>query len=325
MTFLFELPEELLRRILANLIKGPPNTQPALFYVSQQFNRIATPLLYQSIHLSSASVHLLERTLIEGPHLRPQVKSIIAGRLWSPEIRVLELCTGLQALDLTIMFEPGLEDGFGDNVRVSDTFSNLVHMRHLTLRTQARGHDASLHSTVQLDAFSIAIERAIKSFKLQVDTPMPHSLHGTPFAFPIISVSYAPVLTGISVLASSLASSPALHTFLTHLPDGWVSAIATIATNPALQKIVLEDGLVEAEARSYAFQAQIPPEAPIPSSVRNQILQTLQDQFAAFQDSAQAGHNRHPFIVQAQRYPRLVELIAAGTTWSVRDSPLAQT
>ncbi|KAG6826606.1 hypothetical protein H0H92_015150 [Tricholoma furcatifolium] len=332
------LPEELLQRILAHLIPQPPIGPPtytklAPLYVSRQLNRIATLLLYRSIHLPSlSSAHLLVQTLIKHPNLQGQVKSVTAGGLWSPVIRVLELCTKLQALDLTIVFESNPEAvalpiGIGDDVRVSDTFSNLVCMRHLTLRK--RGDIALLRiSPMKLYALNIAIARAIGcwpdlrtvnlAFRLADDTPISSSSHGTAFALPIVSAP--PVRTGIAILASSLASAPALHTFSTYLPSVWVAAIATIATNPALRKIVLEDGLVQVMARVSAMQVRTEGR---PQLMSQHQIQALHGQFASQTRARADGHSRNPFVVRAKQYPRLVELIAARTPWFVRDSPLA--
>ncbi|KAG6808662.1 hypothetical protein H0H92_003319, partial [Tricholoma furcatifolium] len=334
-------------------------TKLAPVYVSRQLNRIATPLLYHSIYLPSpSSARLLLHTLIAHPELQAHVKCIIAAGVWGPVMRVLGLCTGLHVLDLTIAFDEDDEDqvcdheavAFEDDAGVVDPFSKLAHMRHLTLRKP----NSTYLSLARLRLLILAIARAIRSwpdlrtadiaFKLADDTPTSPSSSSnySPFSFALPTAPTAPTPTytlppaptpaqtsPISALAAALASSPALHTFSTHLPSVWNTAIATIALNPALQKIVLSDG----RARRAAYPLPLPhapPQVPHPhpcphlagpAAAVSAALPPCQGQGAAgpspspsYAPSCAPGiSGTGLFLMEARRHPRLAELIALGT------------
>ncbi|KAG6809558.1 hypothetical protein H0H92_015816 [Tricholoma furcatifolium] len=164
------------------------------------------------------------------------------------------------------------------------------------------------------------------------------------------------LLADISVLAATLAcSSPALHTFATLLPFKWIDALRTIASSPSLQKIVLTDDSI--------IQTQLfPPASILNPGLHFRALRDIMLAYAAIpslapvmraiadatdpaaplegrEDAADAARAMvrgvsaldrarwrrcNPFLVEARRHTRLVELIAAGTPWYVPDMELTQ-
>ncbi|KAG6809004.1 hypothetical protein H0H92_002024 [Tricholoma furcatifolium] len=339
-------------------------TKLAPVYVSRQLNRIATPLLYHSIYLPSpSSACLLLHTLLAHPELQAHVRCIIAAGVWGPVMRVLGLCMGLHILDLTIAFDEDDEDQVRDHAEavaafkdngagvVVDPFSKLAHMRHLMLQKL----NSTYLSLARLRLLILAIARAIRSwpdlrtadivFKLADDIPTSPSSSSnySPISFalpttpgltaPTYTLPPAPIPTPtptqtgpISSLAATLASSPTLHTFSTHLPSVWNTAIMTIALNPALQKIVLR-----ARRTAYPLPLSLlhapPPQAPHPHAhlagpTVSAALPPCQGQGTA---SSLAAPSPSPctsyalgvsgtglFLMEARRHLRLTELIALG-------------
>ncbi|KAG5349903.1 hypothetical protein C0989_001338 [Termitomyces sp. Mn162] len=279
------LPEELLERILAHVVAAPtprPHwlrspTRLASLSVSRQFHRIATPLLYRVIHLTDPrDAARLLHTLHASPHYARHVRELVVHGLWCPVVDILGLCRGLSSLDLTLALD--------DDVDLDCVLAPLADMRHLTVRKpagvylslpRARALIASLAhaipswphlvrtpSPLTLTRTNLPQRTAHIAFKLSDDTPTSPTLPPLSFTPPPSQPSTGP----ISSLASALAASPALHTFSTHLPSVWNTAIATIASNPALQRIALVQntpaaipgtGLFLMEARRHPRLAEL--------------------------------------------------------------------
>ncbi|KAG6901411.1 hypothetical protein C0995_012301 [Termitomyces sp. Mi166 len=233
------LPEELLERILEQAIpaprphwlSSPPRLAP--LSVSRKFNRIATPLLYHSIHLPTpSSARLLQDTLQHRPEYAHYIRALTVLGVWAPVVDVLALCRGLSSLDLTIAFDEEVVD--------LDVLQTLGSMRHLTLRKPNNVYLSLARPRALINSLAHAItswsdlRTANIAFKLSDDTPTSPIASFSPFS------SFSPAPHGpIAALASALASAPALHSFSTHLPSVWNAAIAAIASNPALHRICL--------------------------------------------------------------------------------------
>ncbi|KAG6835321.1 hypothetical protein H0H93_002720 [Arthromyces matolae] len=162
---------------------------------------------------------------------------------------------GLHSLDFSLMeseYDCDYEKVFGD----------LSQLRHLTLRKPSSIYLTQVQPRSQLAAISLAVpswphlRTASIAFKLCDDTP----------------------LSPITALANALALSPSLRTFSTIVPSMWTTSIATISSNPSLQRICLSSA-----GPSYVSGSS----NPIP--------------------------NTGLFMTEARRHPHLAELIVAGT------------
>ncbi|KAG6853277.1 hypothetical protein C0991_005548 [Blastosporella zonata] len=321
MSSLTTLPEELLERILlCALPSSPPTARPhwlrsphsadnrlSPLLVSRKFNRIATPLLYHSVSLlTSISAALLLWTLEQRPELAGYIRELVTGGLWVPVRKLMTMCVGLKVLDLTILFD-------GDDVheeRDANPFARLAKVKHLTLRKPSNVY----LSLARPRALIISLAAALSSwdqlrtvdvtFKLSDDTPT-SPIAGPSFVpFAVPSVTSAPIITSgpITALANALASSSSLHTFSTQLPSVWNTAIATIASNPRLERIVL--------APACSVPSYSSPLASYPkySNWDSDIGQGYSNSIVT---PALPGTGL--FLMEARRHPRLAELIGAGT------------
>ncbi|KAG6867836.1 hypothetical protein C0993_010470 [Termitomyces sp. T159_Od127] len=283
------LPEELLERILAHAIPPPrplwlrspsaSTARLAALSVSRQFHRIAAPLLYRCVHLTSPSTaDLLLRTLCARPEYAQHIRELAILGLWSPVVAVLRLCPAISSLDLTIAFEDGADVDLG-------VFAALTEMRHLTLRKPPSVYLSLARPRALITSLARAItawprlSTATIAFKLSDDTPTSPTSSFHPFSAFSASAPPSGPSGPITALATALAAAPALHTFSTHLPSVWNASIASVASNPALERICL-----------YPASSR-PDAAPGPAAIPGTGL----------------------FLMEARRHPRLAELIAAGT------------
>ncbi|KAG5645373.1 hypothetical protein DXG03_006326 [Asterophora parasitica] len=332
------LPEELLERIVWHALPPPSSpsysrppwlrspthhdTRLALLRVAPILTRIATPLLYHDVILSSPTkASLLLRTLQTRPELAASIRCLVVAGLWTDAAAVLALCAAetLQVLDITISFDGGEQ---GDETW-GHALAGLVGVRHLTLHKP----QAVYLSLVRPRRFIHALARAIPrwphlqtthiAFKLSDDTPsspvtspalaglfspfsLAPSLPGPPAAI-IVSPpaphrpTSATTTTGpISALTQALARAPALHTFTTHLPSVWNAAVLTISTNPSLERIGLLDGRCNTP-HTPGLLLPSPAGAVLSPTCGTGIVGT------------------GLFLMEARRHVRLAELIRAGT------------
>jgi hypothetical protein len=109
-----------------------------------------------------------------------------------------------------------------------------------------------------------------------------------------------------ATLTRSLSTRPKLHTLSTHLPSVWNEAILRVSRNPALERIILDDGMGGRDA-SYSRGG--------PCSARDLYAGPV----AAVMPPSPTLEGTHGipstglFFLQAKKHPRLCELIRAGT------------
>ena len=116
-------------------------------------------------------------------------------------------------------------------------------------------------------------------------------------------------------LTRALATRPRLHTLATMLPNVWNEAMLRVSENPALERIVLADGVgagpAQARGATWAgarafYAAPVAAALPAPAP-------------AAASEGVYGGSIQCTglFFAQAKKHQRLCELIRAGTYVSI--------
>ncbi|KAF8632672.1 hypothetical protein AX17_004804 [Amanita inopinata Kibby_2008] len=324
---LLNFPEELLERILALCVVASPvptssthipswhtpafhaqRTAPLL--VCKTFNRIATPLLYYNIHLSSPTqAEQLADTLRNNPSFSPLIHRLILTTVTAHAARILSLCKNLSVLDFTLDVgtasavsaapsEPTSEDLIDrDAVEFSDALPGLSHLRHLVIRkpnaaylTIPRIKFILLHLADALLSWD-NLETANLAFKFADDSPSILRSNSVPSS---PSSPSSPQGGPITHLTHALSTLPCLHTFATHLPSTWSEAILRVSTNKRLDRVVLTDGRIDV--------------CIIPEIVGASFFAPVTEQ------QCQVGIlGTGLFFMEARKHQRLSELIRAGT------------
>jgi len=154
-TSLASFPEELLERILALSLSPPPLilhrpswhfhhttshthknplfTAPLL--VSKSWLRIATPLIYNSLHIHSpAHAALLARTFTANPALASSSRRLVVSGVWPELAPVARACSALEILDITLDASCSLEiHALLETKTFCDSLSSL-DITHLVVR-----------------------------------------------------------------------------------------------------------------------------------------------------------------------------------------------
>jgi hypothetical protein len=124
---LASFPEELLERILSLCLSPPPVPIPrpswhvppviskwpsrnasarvrtAPMLVSKSWLRIATPIVYHTLHVHSpAHAALLSRTLCRNPKLASLTRRLVVSGVWPELAPIARACTALEVLDITL-------------------------------------------------------------------------------------------------------------------------------------------------------------------------------------------------------------------------------
>ncbi|KAG5650036.1 hypothetical protein H0H81_000999, partial [Sphagnurus paluster] len=307
------LPEEILERILQLALPAPlaiprpawlrsPRHRLALLHTSRQLTRIATPLLYASISLTTpASAAALVHTLHDQPHLAAHVRALALPPVCTPAIELLRLCTKLTTLDLDISFCTSVAEDV-DGVPLEQAFArallSLKDTTHLTLRKPAGVYlsrprpRALIHAVARAVPAWPRLSTVDIAFKLSDDTPTsppsflpsfsPFILPPTTTAAPLPQSPASTPSGPVTALTTALAAAPALHTFTTRLPSVWNAAILTVAANPTLTRVVLVDPRANTSSSTYGNSSA----GLAPTGL---------------------------FMMEARRHARLVDLIRAGT------------
>ena len=160
MSFLDHFPEELLERILSDVIvasstgdrpawlRSPsyrPDFRLAPLLVTKQFSRIAIPLFYHTIQLhTSTTARLLHRTLIANPALASRIRHLSVTGISADAASVLRLCgPSITRLDITLATEEEEYDEYNNKSpgeiekEFADALKGLTGVQHLTLRKQS--------------------------------------------------------------------------------------------------------------------------------------------------------------------------------------------
>jgi len=156
MSLLDHFPEELLERILSDVIvaasnddrptwlRSPsyrPDFRLAPLLVTKQFSRIAVPLFYHTIQLHTpTTAHLLRRTLITNPALASRIRHLSMTGISADAASVLRLCgPSIKSLDITLATEEEHDEYSNRSPgeiaqEFADALKGLTGVEHLTLR-----------------------------------------------------------------------------------------------------------------------------------------------------------------------------------------------
>lgn len=109
-----------------------------------------------------------------------------------------------------------------------------------------------------------------------------------------------------TTLTRSLSTRPKLHTLSTLLPSVWNESILRVSRNPALERIILDDGVGGRDAsysRGGPWLAKDLYAAPVAAMIPS----------SPTMEGAHGIPSTGLFFLQAKKHPRLCELIRAGT------------
>ncbi|PFH48822.1 hypothetical protein AMATHDRAFT_5459 [Amanita thiersii Skay4041] len=320
-------PEELLERILALCVSAPsqpiPVHQPqwhtpafhahrtAPLLVCKSFHRIATPLLYQSVHLYAPSqVQAISQTLTSNPHLARFVRCLVLSGIIAGSGRLLSQCSSLSILDFSLDAgisppPPPAADVDQDTTEFCDALQSMTYLRHLVVRKPNMVYLTLPRTKYILSQLADALqswdhlETANIAFRLSDDSPPARlplldtaAVHTPLNTTPSSPTSPSALLGGpITRLTHALSTCPRLHSFATHLPNLWNEAVLRVSTNKHLDRIVLTDGRMDISV--------------IPEITGGLFLAA---------DHPQAGIvGTGLFLMEARKHTRLSELIRAGT------------
>ncbi|TFK36303.1 hypothetical protein BDQ12DRAFT_256591 [Crucibulum laeve] len=321
---LASFPEELLERILALCVIAPlspparpswhlssptssssaapssphqrsnsPRGRLAPLLVCKSFLRIATPLFYNTVHISSRTQLrcLLKHSLRPNPMLATYIRRVVLTGVWAEAGELLRMCRrSLRMLDLTLDTEPVLMQPGEEDNDAKVFCASLKHIRptQLALRKPANVYLTQAKPKYVIWELSSAmrgwyeLESADIAFRLSDDNSVP-SLSSSPPSLSPVSRSSPAKQTHpgpITFLTHTLSTLPYLRTFITILPSVWNETILRVSENPSLERIVLGEGNSYSSSNASANQG---------------ILGT------------------GLFLSQARKHSRLVELIRAGT------------
>ncbi|KAJ7182781.1 hypothetical protein C8R43DRAFT_13199 [Mycena crocata] len=232
-------PEELLERILADVVTAKPTPNPrapwhpsparsrssttasssstaqtttqirtrtAALLVSRAFHRIALPLFYHTLvlHSPSQSTALLQ-ALHTHPHLARAVRTVVLPAPSRADARVLRTLPDVRVLDVTL--PPTLDDApdEGAGEHIGDALRALSTLRTLTIRKAAGTYLSQPAPRAVLDALASAVSLS----------PMLHTLTTS---FPL---SADPALASLVSALASPDACPALETLRTPVPSVW--------------------------------------------------------------------------------------------------------
>lgn len=171
-TFL-SFPEELIERILSlalsahdSPISRPPwlrskSSHLAPLYISRQLTRIATPLLYNNIHLPTQShANKLLATLASKPHLAIHIHSLSIAGLWEDAARIMRLsANSLSELDLSITIGGDNDEHHSHTIddAYAEALAAMSGIRHLTLRKPSNVYLSLTRPRAIINAVALAI------------------------------------------------------------------------------------------------------------------------------------------------------------------------
>ncbi|KAI9566083.1 hypothetical protein HD554DRAFT_2026010 [Boletus coccyginus] len=229
-------PEELLARILALSLARPasdvfpplpPRNRIALLLVSRQFLRIASPLLYHTLHLHSPfqASRALD-TLTRHATLASAVRRIVFGGIWHDCASVLALCDHVYDVDICLdAGRPHQTSRPADPNDVdAEAFCYALEQRctitHLTLRKHPAVYLTHPRPIYVLQRLSQAVPRWT-------------NLETVHFA---LRISSSP---STLPLARALSVAPRLCSVRAQLPAVWNNFLLIVSTNPRLEKVML--------------------------------------------------------------------------------------
>ena len=288
---LLDLPEEILFVVLESAILPSDSRlslpEPQSLFTCRTIHRIGLPILYQSILLRSTQQALkVESTILSRPELVHHIRHLYssAPASWLAVFRAIGDGKGsLQTLDFVFNLTLG-----GSEEDVWPSLS-MVPVRRLVVRQGPR----LLHTRASIAAS--ALVRAIEGWTSLVRTFVARNDMLTLQKKQEVAVVEPRVLFLSSPqgqpypLALALSRAPLLRVLRTPLPPAWNPNLFIASENPSLVRIELT-------------RAGLPPNrgglSPIDVDVSIPELLTQ--------------HDDHPWLVEAQKHPRLMDLIGAN-------------
>ncbi|TFK64513.1 hypothetical protein BDN72DRAFT_846498 [Pluteus cervinus] len=332
---------------VANSTVGQNRGRTAPLYVNKLFHRIATPLFYHTIHVTSRhQAHLLRTTLVNRPPVGAHVQRISGAGVWKEMGEVFRLCDRIRALDLTIDdgHEPIQNDGLGnsdlsadeDGEAFFDALDELKGICTVALRksqttylTQPRPRYrfARVAQTVsrwnKLESMHIAfrLSEPILSPLQSLFTPStsPPSSTATASSIASLEPTLSPndipdildltLLPPIQALMLTLVKLPSLHTVSTLTPSLWTPTLLGVSRSQSLKRIILRDSAGHSTDTEGSCWFGIVSDNHRHSSPS--VLPSSPAQSSGLQPISMVPHGL--FMMEARKHVRLIELIKEGT------------
>jgi len=282
-----DLPEEILLFILDLAIR-PADPRECLpdstsLLTCHTFHRIGLPILYRTVLLKSASnAKLVCHTLVEQPSLVRHVCHLYS-RVSTLGLLLVLRAIGHAAGSLqTLDFEVSIPwmNGRLDGDKEGEPLA-AVQVRQLVVRPGVIWFLRNDISEVAT-AFAKAIECWPNLEVVEIEPRI--LLTSTPREPP-------------SRLALALSRSPSLRVLRTVLPPAWDPFLLLVSENPSLKHIVLtKPRVISGSDRISSIEVDVPAASLI------------------------AQKDNHPWLMEAQKHPRLMKLIVTPPT--LRDSSL---
>ena len=294
---LLDLPEEILFLILESaILPSEPRLslpEPQSLLTCRTIHRVGLPVLYQSILLKSVSqAESVESTILSQPKLVRHIRHLYSLPLisWLPVFRAIGDAKGsLDTLDFVFHVSLGRSQFLFDWENVGPTVS-AVPVRRLVVR-QGQGflQDRALIA-------SSALARAVEGWPSLVRCAKPRPIRDMLIIIKQQEIAiigprllFAPLpLNQPSPLALALSRSPSLRVLRTPLPWIWDPSLLVVSENPNLVRIVFT--------------------GPRLSSSPSGVVAT---DVAVSIEALLARYDDHPWLVEAQKHPRLMRLIGA--------------
>ncbi|KAG8221501.1 hypothetical protein J3R82DRAFT_1716 [Butyriboletus roseoflavus] len=287
---LASFPEELLARILSLSLAPPrpafdvfpplpPRNRTAPLLVSRQFFRIASPLLYHTLHFHSP--HQATRalnTFTHRPLLANAVRRVVLGGIWHDCVDVLAHCKYVQDVDITLDSGPGGPDD-ADAVAFCHALEQRRTIMHLTIRK-----DPAVYLTHPRPIY--VLQRLAQAVHHWTDLETVH------FA---LRISSSP---STLPLARALSVAPRLRSVRAQLPAVWNNILLVISTNPHLERVMLY-----AEPVLGSIQSRLNPSMCSAVIKGGYICDEI--------EHAVLGTGL--YMMEAKKHARLSELIKGGT------------
>ena len=289
---LLDLPEEILFVVLESAILPLDSRlslpEPQSLLTCRTIHRIGLPILYQSILLRSNSQALkVERTILSRPKLAHHIRHLYssAPTSWLAVFVAIGNAKGsLQTLDFVIhhfLFS-------GEDVW---PFLSTVPVRRLVVRQgpgllQGRAAIAARAMARAIEGWT-SLVRAFVARK-RIANPPKKTKQEVVVVEPRVLFFSSPQLDP-SPVALALSRSPSLRILRTVLPPSWNPSLLISSENPSLVRIELTKLVVPPNQDGLS---------PIDIDVSIPELLARQDDY--------------PWLVEAQKHPRLMDLIGAN-------------
>ncbi|KAI0036078.1 hypothetical protein K488DRAFT_82514 [Vararia minispora EC-137] len=317
---LFDLPEEVLEYALRLVLVDPlslptgsaqdsPSAQSAflpILLVNRALNRIGTPVLYHSVHLTkAATAAILACTLVENPErYAPHVRSLSVDAIYASVpviLRALSPCN-LAHLELMLKLSP---------YKVELSKLGETYIRHPAPESGPPGESLRLRVARDLaQAFSVlapgprtfVLNRPAMTFGTKCDEivigglaralPSWTALHRVEIPFRLSDPRQGPDpghaddIEGERALPLGLARVPNLKSVCTLVPSVWSPALQLVASNMSLERLELTTSRLSAGTQRVI--------EPVPGRVTEEYFQLFPPSAAQMQAAPQRSNSPGP-------------------------------